>query len=351
MLRLATPEDPGAWALALGISRAAVDLYVASEVVDLHLDTFLWKRLLGYDMTRRHGRGLLGGRLYGHADFPRARDALSGATWVITTHPWRGARGRARAFRQNLATLAGLLDAQPGFARVGTLAEYRAARAVGQHAAFVGVQGGNALDGSFDLLARLEPRDLLRVTLLHGTRSSLGSPSNAPGEVGLSDAGKQMVEALNAARVFVDLAHISPRGFWDSLDVHAPGLPPIVTHTGASGVRPLWRNLDDDQLRAIADRGGVVGVILHGYYLGGPLWSGGSVERAVAHVQHIVKVAGEDAVALGSDFDGFIIPPRDCRSVEELPRLVEHMLQARMPERVIHKVLGENFLACLGRLR
>jgi len=349
--RIARPEDPERWAAALGISRAAVDLYIDSEVIDLHLDTFIWQRVFGYDLGKRHGKGIWGGRFYGNADLPRASDALSGATWVITTQPFRSAAGRRAAFLRNLAELASTLDCQPGVRRVGTLNEYRAARAEGDHAAFIGVQGGNAFDAALGELATLSARDLLRVTLLHSTASGLGAPSHAPRDRGLTHHGRRLVEVLNAQRTFVDLAHIAPRGFWDALDVHDRQLPPIVSHSGASGVRPLWRNVDDAQLRAIADRGGVVGVIVHGFYLGGSWWSGGEVERVVDHIAHVVRVAGEDTAALGTDFDGFIIPPRELRSVEELPRLVEIMLQRGFSEALIRKVLGENFLACLGRLR
>src|ERR1700733_1261967 len=99
-------QDPAAWAKELGISRAAVDLYLASDVVDLHVDTFLWTRMYGYDLARRHGSGLFGARLYGQADLPRLREAqLTGAIWVVTTNPLRSAGGRAATFVRNLERL------------------------------------------------------------------------------------------------------------------------------------------------------------------------------------------------------------------------------------------------------
>ena len=85
--------DPGAWARALGIPREAVELYLASEVIDQHVDTFIWHRVFGYDLTRRHGAGPFGARLLGQADFPRVREAaIGGAVWVVTTNPLRPAR-------------------------------------------------------------------------------------------------------------------------------------------------------------------------------------------------------------------------------------------------------------------
>src|SRR6187399_2995229 len=89
-------EDPGAWARELGISREAVELYLASDVIDLHIDSFIWTRIVGYDLTKRHGHGLLGARIYSQVDLPRIREAcVTGGTWVITTNPFRGTRGRA----------------------------------------------------------------------------------------------------------------------------------------------------------------------------------------------------------------------------------------------------------------
>src|SRR5690606_3079160 len=80
--------DPAAWARELGISREAVELYLASDVLDLHVDSFIWTRIFGYDLRKRHGYGPTGGRFLSMVDLPRVREArLTGATWVITTNP------------------------------------------------------------------------------------------------------------------------------------------------------------------------------------------------------------------------------------------------------------------------
>ena len=75
--------DPAGWARALGISTEAVELYLDSDVIDLHVDSFIWNRVFGYDLRRRHGHGLLGARVYSQVDFPRILEAqLTGATWI-----------------------------------------------------------------------------------------------------------------------------------------------------------------------------------------------------------------------------------------------------------------------------
>jgi len=352
---LSVGRDAAEWSRELGISREATELYLASEVIDLHLDSFIWHRIFGYDLRRRHARPPLGGWFCGHADFPRVREAnLSGATWVVTTNPLRDPSDRFEALLANLERLTGTIgDADSDLHLCRTFSDYQAARAAGRHGAFVGIQGGNALESPRDAVERLPAGLLLRVTLVHLSNSSIGatsSPLRAGPDIGLSRFGRDLVARLNAARILVDLAHVSEAGFWDAVDAHDPTLPFVVTHTGVSGVHRHWRNLDDGQLRAVARSGGVVGIMFHSPFLGDPPWAGRS-ERIADHLAHVVRVAGEDVPALGSDFDGAITPPRDLSSVLEMPRIVEHLLRRGLGERVIRKILGGNFLRVLQQVR
>ncbi len=347
------PLDAPSLAARLGISQEAAELYLSCDVIDLHVETFIWTRLFGYDLGRRHGLGPFGGRLFGQVDVPRLREArVTGAMWSIATNPFRTSAGRARAFRENFARLRGDL------ARLGddvrlcrTASDYAASVREGCHAAFLSVQGGNALDHDEALLDEAGD-ELVRVTLVHLTRSTLGMTSTPSwrADDGLTARGKAMVEALNARRVFVDLAHVSRRGFFDAVEVHDRHQPILVTHTGVSGVHPHWRNIDDEQLRAVAATGGVVGVMYQSSFLGSPASSVGA-EQVVRHLEHIAQVAGEAVPALGSDWDGFIFPPADLRSCLELPRLVEAMLRRGWSAERVRGVMGRNFLGALARLR
>jgi membrane dipeptidase len=345
-------QDPAGWARALGTSREAIDIYLASEVIDLHIDSFIWTRMWGYRLDRRHGHGLLGARVYSQVDLPRVREAqIAGGVWSITTNPLQPGSRRADVFGANLDTLRAIFDGCPDDVAVcRDLADYRAARAAGKHAAFIGIQGGNALDAP-GALDRFAPA-LLRVTLVHLSTSTLGTtsaPTLRPGG-GLTDRGRDYVRRLNTHRVFVDLAHINRQGFFDAVAVHDPSQPLLVSHTGVTGVTPHWRNVDDEQLRAVAATGGVVGVIYQASFLGDPLL-GGRAESIVAHLQHIVDTVGDDHAALGSDWDGAIFTPRDMPTCLELPRLVELMLARRWPGDRIRKILGGNFVRALAQLR
>ena len=346
--------DAAAWARRLGVSREAVEIHRAAATFDLHIESFIWTRVFRYDLGRRHARTALGGRLFGQVDLPRLRDSgVAGACMSIATNPLRPMESRRRAVRLNVARLRRSLVAA-GAAVVEDVAAFDRARANDQLACFIGIQGANAMHPDDLGTPALAP--VSRVTLVHLTRSRHGS-SSAPGggDSGLRPEGRLMVESLRAHRVLLDLAHASPRTFWAALDAHGHGAhrsdaPVIVSHTGARAVHQSWRNLDDAQIRAIAASGGVVGVMFHaGFLTDSPRRA--TAGDVVRHIEHIIRVGGEETAAIGSDYDGFIIPPRDLRDVAALPRLTQAMLDAgHAPERIV-RVLGANALRPLRVLR
>lgn len=349
--------DPGAWSRALGISRGALEVYLTSDVVDLHIDSFIWRRLLGYQLHERHARGLLDGCFYSQSDVPRLREAaVAGAVWVITTNPLRTRRGRRDALLANFASLQAELVSGPAgaVAICDSLTSYRAARARGAHAAFLAIQGGNALELSLDDFDLPLLRPLTLVTLLHFTRSRIGAAALptllSRGDRRLTAFGADYVRKLDERRIMVDLAHIGRTGFWDALAAHDKSLPVVVSHSACDAVFPHFRNLDDAQIEAVAKTGGVVGIIFNTAFLGGSLFRG-QAERIVDHIEHVVRLVSADHCALGSDFDGAIVPPRDLRTVSELPRLAELMLRRGLSEYDVHKVLGGSFLRALALLR
>ncbi|MFK7990371.1 MAG: dipeptidase [Sandaracinaceae bacterium] len=333
------------------MSLEAVELTRDAELVDLHLETYIPPRLWGYDLRRRHDRHWLGGRFFGHLDLPRALDGgLTGAMWSIATNILRGRRGRWRALQDNVAGLRRLLEEEPRTEVVRNIDEYRAARGRGQHAALIAVQGGNAYDDAPHAGA-LE--DVTRVTVMHLSDSGWGhtsSPARLFGS-GLTSSGRAFIEQLDEAKIFVDLAHIDREGFWDAVDVHDSRLPLIDTHTGVCGVKQHWRNLDDRQCRAIADSGGVIGIIFEPNFLrarGMPNDAG----MVIAHLEHAIDVAGEEGVAIGSDYDGAITPPPDLRDgYVAYYRLVQRMLDRGWTERRIRRIAGLNFLRSFEALR
>jgi membrane dipeptidase len=340
----------------LGVSAEAMALLRSSELVDLHVDTFIPMRTSGYDLSKRHHRRLFHGWYYGHLDIPRLLEGgVSGAMWSITTNPFRSAQGRWRAFQRNLETLTGAIAATGGTLKVAKdHAEYLAARKAGAHACLLSIQGGNALAAAPDGPRSIRDQLITRVTLVHLTNSCYGITSSPfalwKKRRGLTPAGREMVERLNEARIFVDLAHINGRGFWDAVEVHDRTQPLIVTHTGISGVKPHWRNIDDLQIKAIADTGGTIGVIFATDFLK-TRQTGPGPEMVIDHLAHIIDIAGEDFASIGSDYDGMIVPPVGLRSGHEYPRLVQCMLRRGWSDVRIKKILGGNFLRAFRMIR
>jgi len=326
------------------------------EIVDLHIDTFIPPRLWGYDPLKRHHMGVFRGRFFGHLDIPRMQEGgLSGAMWSITTNPFRSATSRWKTFLRNLEGLKALSarsDGEMAIARSYT--EYKEARAKGSHVCFPAIQGGNALEDA-PMGALSIPDDLItRITLVHLTNSCYGVTSSPlarkrKGE-GLTDAGRELVSQLNETKVFVDLAHINPAGFWDAHEVHDKSQPLIATHTGVAGVTPHWRNLDDRQIEAIAATGGTIGIIFADQFLSRPNGPKDG-EMVLEHLAHIIDVAGEDHASIGSDYDGAITPPLGLRDGRGYPRLVQKMLDRDWSEERIRKLLGGNALRALRLLR
>jgi len=319
---------------------------------DLHIDTYIWSRILRYDLLRRHGRSVLGRRFLWHTDLPRAIESdVSGGIWSVTTNPFRPAAQRRDACVRNVAHLHSVLQRAPGVRPVRTVAEYRAARAAGDHGAFVGLQGGNALTSSPDDLGLLDDGDVVRITLVHLTNSRIGgtsAPLRRPGAPrGLTGIGRDYLRSCQERRILVDLAHISPDGFADAVTVSDPDLPLAVTHTGVDGVYDHWRNLADDQIRAIAATGGCVGVMLNEAFLGRPT----TVRTVADHLDHLVRVGGEDVPAIGTDYDGMVTPPADLAGYAGFPLLVAELTRRGWSDDRVAKALSGNALRTLEAVR
>lgn len=338
------------------ISTEAIELCMDAEVIDLHIDTFIPHRLWGYDPLLRHNGGPFGRHFFGHLDLPRMQlGGLNAAMWSITTNPFRRASSRWAVFLKNLDNFLRMVENSKGQLKMArSHSEYQSIRAADGHAVLLSIQGGNALEDAPEGPLSIPDKLVTRVTLIHLTNAVYGA-SSSPDHYfrrnkGLSKKGGQMVEALNAARIFVDLAHIHPTAFWDALNIHHKEIPPIVTHTGVDGVRKHWRNLDDDQIRAIAERGGVIGVIFAANFLkrrGGP----SNADMVIEHLEHIIKIGGEGVASLGSDLDGAISPPQDLSSGYGYAVLIDRMLKRGWKEERIRGILGLNFLSSFSRLR
>src|SRR5690606_21247587 len=136
--------------------------------------------------------------------------------------------------------------------------------------------------------------------------------------------------------------------FFEAVGAHDHAQPLVVTHTGVDAVWPHWRNVTDEQIRAVADTGGTVGVMLQRSFLGSGKVSTATV---VDHIGHIIQLVGADHAAIGTDYDGAIYPPDDLKRPLELPRIVDEMLRRGFTPEDVQKVLGASFLRVVEAIR
>jgi membrane dipeptidase len=314
-------------------------------VLDLHADTAKLMDKLGYDVAMRHERPMpTAVNVFGHVDLPRMRDGgVAGQFFSFWTAPYPE-RGCAKSVTDQLDALDAAMAKHPDeLAWTRTGAEVRAAKAAGQIAALGGIEGGQALEGRLDAIEPFSRRGVRYLGLLHFSANAIGRPAKgkgSDGSVGLTAFGADVVRECERCGVIVDLAHINRRGFFDALALATQ--PPMVSHTGVLGVHQHWRNIDDEQLRAVADKGGCVGVIFARKYLGSA-----SIDAVVDHLLHIIDVAGDDLPALGSDFDGFVVPPIGLEDISALPNLTVALSRRGVAPRVLEKILGGNVLRVL----
>lgn len=312
------------------------DLPAAAPVVDLHCDTILEHVAGKRDITARS--------VQGHLDLPRMRaGGLDAEVFAVFVDPREYPPGARFAFaREVLTGLERLCAGTPGLTRVLDPGGLERARAAGLLAAIPAVEGGHALDGDIGRLEELHALGARVLTLTWNNANELGRSCVEDDGTGLTALGRAAVRRLNALGIIADLSHAAPRTFYDALEASA--VPVICSHSGARARRDHPRNLADDQLRALGQQGGVVGVVFLPWFLAAgtePV----TIEHVIDHVEHVAAVAGPGAVALGSDYDGFNDPPpRGLEDVTRLPALADGIRRRGFSAAEASAILGGNFL-------
>jgi microsomal dipeptidase-like Zn-dependent dipeptidase len=342
------------------VSEAARALHRESRIVDLHSDTLLWDR------------DLLANGSVGHVDLPRLERggvALQVFT-VVTRFPvtanlehtdgdgldaitllgW--AQGGPRAAPASLVARARLqarrLDeaVQRSDGRLQAIRTKRDLERLLAHrthapdvvGALLGIEGAHALDDDLANLPVLVDAGVRMVGLVHFFDNAFAGSAHGSAKGGLTPLGRELVRELERRGVLVDLAHASEKTIEDVLALATH--PVVVSHTGVRATCDNARNLSDDQIRAIAAKGGVIGI---GYWATAVCGTRpADVARAIRHVADLV---GDSHVALGSDWDGARTVGFDAA---HLPVLTQALLDAGLSDASIHRVLGENALRVLA---
>lgn len=246
------------------------------------------------------------------------------------------------AFRQEFMDSNG--DAEGNTARfAGNYEQYASNRAAGKISAFLTIEDGRLLNGNLDTLDQWYRQGVRLVTLTWNDENSIGYPQSSDQQLmqlGLKPFGIETVQRMNELGIIVDVSHLSDGGFWDV--VKHSSKPFVASHSNSRELSPHPRNLTDEMIRALGNKGGVAGLNFGGNFLNEQIADDHStIQQMVRHIQHMVHVGGVDSVALGSDFDGV---PRNLEidDASQVPLLAENLQQHGFHSSDIDKIMFGN---------
>ncbi len=226
----------------------------------------------------------------------------------------------------------------------GTLRE---ALESGKVAALLTVEGGESLEGELEVLRSLYRLGARGLGLTWNDRNDLADGvgvGNAAG--GLTDFGREVVSEMNRLGMMVDAAHLSRRSFFDVLE-HSTS-PVVVTHANAYAICPHRRNLDDEQLRALRDQGGVIGMSFYPPFVHQSGQAG--LEQLLDHYCYVAARFGVAVLAVGSDFDGIDRSVDGLNDASYLPVLGEGLQKRGFSALETQQIMGGNFLRVLDKI-
>lgn len=249
-----------------------------------------------------------------------------------------------------------------GIRTVKSLAQLEAALAQGDIAVLHAVEGGHSLENKLENLDDLFERGVCMLTLAHFYDNGVAPPVEAiPHDLflrrlgcftsvkdvtkPLTPFGKEVIERMIELGMLIDLTHCTPPARSEAFDINGGRRPLLFSHVGLQELAPFDINPTADEVRRIAETGGMVGVILMPYFLSTPKDTK-TLEPVIATVRGFLHAGGEDAVGIGSDFDGFTEPPDLVHEPAEWPRLTDALFKA-FGTAITEKILGANFMRVL----
>ena len=218
---------------------------------------------------------------------------------------------------------------------------------LGKKSIMLGIENGHALDGKIENLQHFAKRGIVYMTLCHnGDNDICDSARGSQTHNGVSAFGKQVIQEMNRLGILVDLSHAHEKSFYDALEMSRQ--PIVCSHSSCRALCDHPRNLTDDQMRALAAKGGVMQVTLYNGFL---VKDGqATIEDAMRHLDHAISVMGIDHVGLGTDFDG---DGGICglASSSELMNFTRQLLERKFSEQDIQKIWGGNFLRVMKEVQ
>jgi membrane dipeptidase len=338
-----------------------------------------------------------------HFDIPRAKEGGLTAPFLAVYVPASLADGgAARVALERIDMVHRIVADHPAdLMSAASVAEIRRAKREGKIAVLMGIEGGHAIEDSLGALRDFHRLGVRYMTLTHTNSNhwadSAGNffaprfdPESYRLHHGLSGFGRTVVREMNRIGMMVDVSHVSDETIDDVLE--ASRAPVFASHSSCRALASLPRNLTDDHIRRIGAGGGVVMINVSSVFLDQaavdaaraaldalqepaerirkqyegdprrvqaevgklvealPSRPAVSFTKVVDHIEHVMKVAGPEAVGLGTDFDGIPDPPAGLEDVSKLPRITEELLRRGHSDEDVRKVLGENFLRFFAKV-
>ena len=252
----------------------------------------------------------------------------------VSGHPYEKAMAEYAAFER-------LRDTE-GWTRVHSPLEAEE----GKVKILLSVEGGEIFEGSVSRVQEFYERGVRMAALTWNNENEIASPAKEGAKDGIKPAGWAILREMANLRMAADTSHLNEAGFWDLIERHSQ--PPMASHSCAKKLCPHFRNLSDEQIRAMAERGGWIGVNFYPAFLSP---SGqASVATICDHIDHICQLGAQKHVGFGSDFDGIETTPVDCKSPADVPAILEELRRRGYSEEAISEIAGGNFLAYYRRL-
>ncbi len=372
-------------AAADGMTERAKRLHFSSLVIDTHADTT--QRFLdgGFDFAARNELGSV--------DIPRMKEGGLGAIFLSIWIPSKitGPEAVKRALDQIDAVTVQVHKHPNDLALVAAAEGIREAHKHGKIAALIGIEGGHMIAGDLSVLRTYAALGARYMTLTHtGNVEWADASTDKPVHNGLTEFGKGVVREMNRLGMIVDISHVSDKTFADVLETSTA--PVFASHSDCRSICDSPRNMTDDMIKALAQKGGVIQINYHVGFLsqefrnaekahpewdkaialevrqrcgereGCQLIEGDRITREyvlrgglprvewtkiIEHIDHAVKVAGIDHVGLGSDFDGANMP-FGMEDASKLPQITQALLGKGYSEGDVKKILGENTLRMMA---
>ena len=224
--------------------------------------------------------------------------------------------------------------------------EVHVLKAAGKKAIMLGVENGYAIGKDIENITRFRKMGVSYITLCHNGSNDICDSARGDAEWnGLSPFGKEVVRKMNETGVLVDISHAAESTFYDALETST--YPIIASHSSARALCNHPRNLTDEQLKALAEQGGVAQICLYKEFINEDAEKA-SLSDAIRHIDHIVDLIGINHVGIGSDFDGDgeLI---GCRASNELINITMRLLKEGYTENDIAKIWGGNLLRVMNK--